>query len=165
MQGEVRQRGGKTVDCCQWEVEVKCTRRDACSFRHDSSKHGASTRSSSPTPKSLTNNDGKHISKGRPPRGSSPSGKRLQKPCKDYFKGKCTNPSRVSTLQITVRLQAWRKVFVLTQGDGPTAEENKDEWRKKGQLHLLSVKQCGVCIFQMQSHRKSDRFDGGAPIH
>ena len=38
-------------------------------------------------------NDGTNSSKGRPPRGSSSSGKRRQKPCKDKLKGNCTNPT------------------------------------------------------------------------
>ena len=43
-----------------------CTKGDSCSFRHDESKRGKFTRSSSPTPKSPTNNDGKNSSKGKP---------------------------------------------------------------------------------------------------
>ena len=37
------------------KLKGKCTRRDACSFRHDYSERRASARSSSPTPKSQTN--------------------------------------------------------------------------------------------------------------
>ena len=66
---------------------------DVCSFRYDDSKRGISTRSSSPTLKSHANNDGNILRKAGLPRGNSPSGKRLRKPCKDYLKGTCANPS------------------------------------------------------------------------
>ena len=60
-------------------------------------------------------------SEGKPPTGSSPSGKGRQKPCKDYLKGNCTNPSCDSwhppvcvKLQNTNKLQNQRKAFVST---------------------------------------------------
>ena len=43
--------------------------------------------------KSQTNNDGTNSLKRKPSRGSSPSGKRLGRPCKNYLDGNCTNPS------------------------------------------------------------------------
>ena len=43
------------------KVNVDCV--DACSFRHDAKKRGASSRSSSPAPKSQMNKDGKSFSK------------------------------------------------------------------------------------------------------
>ena len=83
----------KQGDCFLWKAKGKCTTGDSCTFRHDHSKRGASTRSSPPSLKSQTNNEGNNSSKGKPPRGSGPSGNRLQKLCKDYNKGTCTNPS------------------------------------------------------------------------
>ena len=71
----------------------KCTRGDACGFRHDENKRGKSTRSSSPAPEPQTQSDGKYSSKGKYLRGRSPSGKRLRRLCKDYISGKCTNSS------------------------------------------------------------------------
>ena len=40
-------------------------------------------------------------------------------------------PSYVSKVQITNRLQVFREVLVLAHGDGPTAEENKEGWRRR----------------------------------
>ena len=57
----------KQGDCYQLKIKEKCIRRDVCSFRHRSSKRGASTRSSSPTPRSQTNNDGKILRKADRP--------------------------------------------------------------------------------------------------
>ena len=62
------------------ETPAQCTNSDACNFRHDCSKRGASARSSSLTSKPQTNNDGKSSSKGKPSRGCGPSGKMLHKP-------------------------------------------------------------------------------------
>ena len=50
-------------ECHHWKAKGKCSRVDACSFRHDTCKRGASPRSSSPAPKSQTNNDGKSSTK------------------------------------------------------------------------------------------------------
>ena len=50
-------------------------RETLCSFRHDYSKRGSSTLSSSPTPKSQTKNDGINSSKGRPALGTVHPGK------------------------------------------------------------------------------------------
>ena len=92
--------------CYQRNAKGKCTRRDACSFRFDSHKLGASSRSSSPAPRSQTNSDGESSSNGRPPRGSSPSGER---------RARVIHAILLSKLQITVRLHVWRKVFLLTR--------------------------------------------------
>ena len=51
----------KQGDCYHWRAEGKGAKGDACSFRHDESRRGHFTRSSSPTPKSQTNNDAKKI--------------------------------------------------------------------------------------------------------
>ena len=71
---------------------------DACSCRHDMSTRGKgksereTTHSPSPESQSPTRNCGKNISKGRVPRGSSPSGKKFQKSCQKYLKETCTDP-------------------------------------------------------------------------
>ena len=71
-------------ECYQWKAKGKCTKEDACSFRHDHSKRRASARSSSSTPKSQTNNDGKLLRKAGGPVGAVHPGRGLQKLCKDY---------------------------------------------------------------------------------
>ena len=50
-------------ECHHWKAKGKCSCVDACSFRHDAKKRGASSRSSSPAPKSQMNKDGKSFSK------------------------------------------------------------------------------------------------------
>ena len=44
-----------------------------------------------PSPSSFMQQDGRKSSKTRSPRGRSPSGRVFRLPCKDYFKGTCTN--------------------------------------------------------------------------
>ena len=83
----------KQGDCCHLKAKGKCTKGDACSVRHNESKRERITSFSSPTPKWQTNNDVNNSSKGTPPRGSSPSGKRLRRRGKDYLSVSCTNPS------------------------------------------------------------------------
>ena len=90
------QRRKEARDCSQWEASGKRTQGDACSFPHDDSKLGKSTRSSSPAPKTQTKSEGKSASKGRSLRGVSPSGKRSRRPCNENSDGNCTNPSRNS---------------------------------------------------------------------
>ena len=85
---------GKSVSIERKQGDWKAYKGETLAvFRHDDRKRGASTCASSPTSESHTNNDGKNSSKGRPPRGGSPSGRRLQKPCKDFLEGAGTNPS------------------------------------------------------------------------
>ena len=77
----VKTRKGKLVtverkhgECCRLKAKEQCTKGNACSFRHDESKRGKVTQSSSPAPKPLkTQNDWKSSSRGKPPRGRSPS--------------------------------------------------------------------------------------------
>ena len=38
-------------ECHQWKAKGQCSKGDACSFRHDDSKHGKKTQSSSPAPR------------------------------------------------------------------------------------------------------------------
>ena len=47
---------------------------------------------SNPSPNSFMQQDERNASRTRSPRGKSPSGRMSRWPCKDYFKGTCTNP-------------------------------------------------------------------------
>ena len=69
----------RTEKCDQWKANG-CSKRDACSFRHDENKRGQSTRSSSLAAKSQTQNDGRKPSKGSASlTPEAPSGRRYQK--------------------------------------------------------------------------------------
>ena len=59
----------------------------------DTNNRGQKAQSSSPSPKSQTQTDGRKPSKGIAPRGESPSGGEGWNACKNIFKGKCTDPS------------------------------------------------------------------------
>ena len=77
--------GGKQKDSVQEETHEAPS--------HGNNQRGRSGQSSSPAPRSQTQNDGRRPSKGNAPRRSSPSGKKGQSPCKNYLEGNCTNPS------------------------------------------------------------------------
>ena len=81
------------MSALSWKAKGQCSQGDARSFRHDDSKRGENTQSSSPAPRPQTQNDGRRPSKGSAPRGSFPSGRRCQRGCRNYLKGNCTNPS------------------------------------------------------------------------
>ena len=123
---EAKAKGNRSVLKGSREIAIsgkhkgKCMKRDACSFRHHDSKHRESTRSSSPTPKSQTNNEGEILRKGRPPRGSSPSGKTALEVCARITSEETyTNPHRVilgilPCARITrARVQVRRKVSLF----------------------------------------------------
>ena len=77
-------------DCWQWESNGQCSRGDNCSFRHDINKRGKMTQSN-PSPNSFMQQNERKSSRARSPRGKSPSGRMSRWPCKDYFRGTCTN--------------------------------------------------------------------------
>ena len=77
-------------DCWQWKANGQCVKGDNCSFRHDINKRGKVT-PSNPSPNSFMQQDERKTSRTRSPRGKSPSGRMSRWPCKDYFKGTCTN--------------------------------------------------------------------------
>ena len=68
----------------------QCSRGDNCSFRHDIIKRGKLTQPNS-SPNSFMQQNERHASRTRSPRGKSPSGRMSRWPCKDYLKGTCTN--------------------------------------------------------------------------
>ena len=90
---ETRGRGEGDYD--QRKAKGRCSEGDSCSFRHEKNPHGQcknereATRSPHPVAKKATDNGGKSSSKGRPPRGSSPSGKKIPG---DFLRGNCTKP-------------------------------------------------------------------------
>ena len=73
-------------ECWQWEANGQCVKGDKFSFRH------AKMTQPNPSPNSFMQQDERKTSRTRSPRGKSPSGRMSQWPCKDYFKGTCTNP-------------------------------------------------------------------------
>ena len=81
--------GGKGV-CYQWKEKGQCSKRDGCSFRHESND-----RAQKPTPKGATNSEpsttrGRSVSRKRSIRGKSNHGAILRQPCRCYWKGSCT---------------------------------------------------------------------------
>ena len=77
-------------DCKQWEANGQCSKADNCSFRHDINKRGKVTPSKSVS--EIFHAAGLAKSIENPKSGRrSPSGRISQWPCKDYFKGTCTN--------------------------------------------------------------------------
>ena len=82
----------KSGECYQWKAKGQCSKGDARSLRHDDSKRGKKTQSSSLAPRPQTQNDGRSPLKGISPGGSSLSGRKNQKACRHDLKGNCTNP-------------------------------------------------------------------------
>ena len=114
-------------DCWQWEASGQCFEGDNCSFRHDINER-AKTTQPNPSPCSSTQQNEKHASRTRSPRGRSPSGKMARLPCKDYLKRTCTNSfcekwasSRMLVLQIQEWMQTWVKVFFCASPSWRTA--------------------------------------------
>ena len=77
-------------DCWQWETNGQCVKGNNCSFRHDINQRGKVTPSNS-SQNSFMQQSERKPSRTRSPRGESPSGRISRWPCKDYFKGTCTN--------------------------------------------------------------------------
>ena len=107
-------------DCWPWETKGQCSKGDNRSFRHDMNKRAKSTQPN-PSPNSFMQQRERNASRTRSPTGKSPSGIMSRWPCKDYFKGTCTNsfcekvaPSRMLVSQGQERLQIWGKVLVCT---------------------------------------------------
>ena len=77
-------------DCWQWKAKRQCSKGDNCSFRHDINKRAKMTQPNL-SPSSSTQQSVKNATRTRSPRGKSPSGRLSRWPCKDCFKGTCTN--------------------------------------------------------------------------
>ena len=77
-------------DCWQWVSNGQCSKGDNCSFRHDANERGKVT-PSNPSPKSFMQQNERHASRTRSPRGKGPSGRMSRCPCQDYLKGTCTS--------------------------------------------------------------------------
>ena len=82
----------KVGECYQWKTTGQCSRGDSCSFSHGSNR-GQKAQSSSPAPKTQTQTDGRKALKMFGTMRQSFSGRKGQKACKHFFKGKCTDPS------------------------------------------------------------------------
>ena len=100
-------------DCWQWEANGQCVKGDNCSFRRDMNKR-AKTTQPNPSPSSSKRQNERNASRTRSPRGKSPSGRMFRLPCKDYFKGTCTNsfcekwhPPECFVLQVREWMQIW----------------------------------------------------------
>ena len=86
-----KQREQRTLgDCWQWKANGQCSEGDNCSFRHDMNKR-AKTTQPNPSSSSFMQQNERNASRTRSPRGKRPSGGMFRWPCKDYFKGTCTN--------------------------------------------------------------------------
>ena len=77
-------------DCWQLETNGQCVKGNNCSFRHEMDKRGKSS-PSNPSQNSFMRQKERNASRTRSTRGKSPSGRMSRWPCKDYFKGTCTN--------------------------------------------------------------------------
>ena len=75
-------------NCWQWKANGQCSKGDNCSFRHETNKRAKSTQPN-PSQRSSARQSVRNASRTRSPRGRSPNMPRL--PCKDYFKGTCSN--------------------------------------------------------------------------
>ena len=71
-------------------TELRCSKGDKCSFRHDTNKRAKMTQPN-PSPNSFMQQSERKASRTRSPKGKSPSGRMSRWPCKDYLKGTCTN--------------------------------------------------------------------------
>ena len=124
------------------ESKSKCTKGDACSFRHDVSKCGKKytlifshfkiadrQRRESTLRKAGRPKEGVHLVKGSRNRVRIPS-KELAQSIVSFLAF-----SRVPILQFTNRLRIWREVFVPAQGDGPTARSSPSSWLHFGLCH------------------------------
>ena len=99
------------MSALSWKAKGQCSQGDARTFRHDDSKRGKNTQSSSLAPRPQTQNDGRRPSKGSAPRGSGLSGRRCQRGCRNYLEETGTSPScddlassRMSKLQNLIRI-------------------------------------------------------------
>ena len=153
----------KQVDCFHWKAREKCTREDVCSFRHNSRKRGASTRSS----RSPRSNDKKcwEISFGRQAAQRDPAScERLQKLCKDYLDENGTNPSCDSRHPPAPqnrksqknRLHICREMFSPSKGEGQTARKAKKGGGKvscglcsERQALVVCISRCGAAEVQL----------------
>ena len=78
-------------ECYQWKAKGQCSGGDACSSRHEDDQCGKKAQS-----RPLLLQDRRLIvtlRKETSHRRSSPPGKKSQRPCTNYLKGICTNPS------------------------------------------------------------------------
>ena len=79
-----KQRGQRILgDCWQWETTGQCSEGDNCSFRHDINKRAKLTQ-----PNPCMQQNERHASRTKSPRGKIPSGRMSRWPCKDSLKGK-----------------------------------------------------------------------------
>ena len=88
---ETKQREQRNLgDCWQGKANGQCSKGENCSFRHDINKR-AKTPQQNPSPSSSTRQNERNASRTRSLRDNRPSGRMFRLPCKDYFKGTCTN--------------------------------------------------------------------------
>ena len=81
-----KQRGQRILgECWQWEANGQCSKGDNCSFRHVINKRAKITQPNSSPSSFMQQNE------GNASRTRSPSGRMSRWPCKDHFKGTCTN--------------------------------------------------------------------------
>ena len=78
--------GGKAT-CCQWKEKGQCSKRDQCSFRHESDDRAQRPEHNAATPSGPTVSRGRSASRKRSIRGKSNHGAILRQPCRYYLKG------------------------------------------------------------------------------
>ena len=147
----------------QWKANGKCTKRHACSLRHDESKREKSTRWSSPSPKTPTKSE-ENSATGRSLPGVSTFGKRHRRPCKDYLDGNCTNPSCDSwdpPLCQSYCMFLKKCLFLQYEADHQLNKRPKKGVRK-GSVGLSKKAMLLNCVFQKLIRRNSSRCYGGA---
>ena len=118
-----------------------------------------STRFSFPAPESQTKTVGKS-SKGKALRGRSPSGKRDRRSCRDYIRGKCTNPRVVPPVCQNHKTESGCKFdercsFVHREADRPNTRPKR--MVLKVCYLVVKFRQSG-CIFQDVHRRNPIRF-------
>ena len=77
-------------ECYQWKAKGQCSRGDKCSFPHDGDERAQPTPKTTP-PSEPPAQRGRSVSRKKNLRGRSPSGKFDRQPCKNFFKGNCSN--------------------------------------------------------------------------
>ena len=86
-----RQREQRALGVCWlWKANGQCSKGDNCSCRYDIKKRAKMTQPN-PSPTSFMQQDERKASRTRSPRRKSSSKRMSLWPCKEYFKGTCTN--------------------------------------------------------------------------
>ena len=86
--GAVVKAEGESI-CCQWKEKASCSKRDQCSFRHDTHDREQKPEHIAATLSEPTISRGRSLSRKRSIRGKSNHGSILRQPCRYCLKGTC----------------------------------------------------------------------------